>query len=221
MRNLASYRNSAGQIWLNIASSTLVLEDFVNIDNNIFLRYNTFFTLFKWCLPRRYWRSLELNSEAMCKATIIAHDCRRRLFFPDDSIDHILCSHFLEHVFPDEMESILRDFYRVLKPGGTLHIVVPDLRAQAVRYISRSEDSIAGDDFIKETVLSRHSRGSTKYRLLELIGAFGLQHRWMYDLSSITNKLLSAGFEITQRIETPSKHFRFGDGSVHALGFKP
>jgi len=47
--------------------------------------------------------------------------------FPDQFFDLALCSHTLEHVWDDE--ALLREFHRVLKPGGLLLVVVPhDLR---------------------------------------------------------------------------------------------
>lgn len=42
---------------------------------------------------------------------------------PDDSFDSIICSHVLEHV-PDD-EAAMGEMHRVLKPGGTLLVLVP------------------------------------------------------------------------------------------------
>jgi SAM-dependent methyltransferase len=47
----------------------------------------------------------------------------RRLPFPDQQFDAVLCSQVLEHVFtPDEF---LAEIHRVLRPGGTLLLAVP------------------------------------------------------------------------------------------------
>jgi SAM-dependent methyltransferase len=43
--------------------------------------------------------------------------------YPDNFFDSILCSHVLEHV-PDDMQA-MREFYRVLKPGGWAILQVP------------------------------------------------------------------------------------------------
>lgn len=45
--------------------------------------------------------------------------------FPDGSFDLIYCSHVLEHI-PDDAQA-LREFWRVLKPGGEAVIIVPIL----------------------------------------------------------------------------------------------
>ena len=222
MRNIDYYRNSKGEIWLNVASSTYVLEDFVNLDNNIFLHFLRVFIRFKRILPQKYWETINLYCEAKNKALLIRRDCRKSLFFPDNCVDHILCSHFLEHVFPAEMEVIVNDFHRVMKPKATLHVIVPDLKAQAEQYLlnNRNGKPLSADEFIKETLLGRESRGSSKYRLLEFLGAFGLQHRWMYDRSSMRKKLQDVGFEILEKNETPSKGYIVDDGSVHVVSCK-
>ncbi len=47
--------------------------------------------------------------------------------YPDDSIDEIYSSHALEHVEKGMIESTLREWRRVLKPGAAALILVPDL----------------------------------------------------------------------------------------------
>lgn len=222
MRDINFYRNSEGKIWLNVASSTQVLENYVNLDNHIFIHFLGIHRVFKNIVPKQYWDLIDKYREARQKALLIRHDCRKPLFFPDASVDHILCSHFLEHVFLVEMENIIRDFFRALKPNGTLHVIVPDIKAQAEQYLTDNGNGkpLSSDEFIRATLLSRESRGSLKYRLLEFGGAFGLQHRWMYDSLSMADKLRDAGFKILEDNETPSKRYRLNDGSVHLVAFK-
>ncbi len=223
MKNIDSYKNSQGKIWLNVASSVYVLDDFVNLDNNIFLHFLALFKRFKKIVPKKYWEIIEQYSEAKEKALLIRKDCRKPLFFPDNSVDHILCSHFLEHVFLVEMEKIIVDFYRVMKNNATLHIIVPDLRAQAELYLKNNNNGelLSADNFVRDTLLSRDSKGSFKYRLLEYLGAFGLQHRWMYDYNSMKKKLEDVGFGIIEENTTPSRLFRLNDNSVHIIAVKP
>ena len=202
-----------GQLWLNIASSLFVLPGFINLDNHVFLN------LSKWrligaLLPRQR-KLLDEYRRAHSTAQLIRHDCRKPVPFPSGSVDHILCSHFLEHVYPDEAEAILRDFHRALKPGGTVHIIVPDLAEWMAEY-RRTGDA---DAFILDTMLSTKGRGSLRYRLLEALGGFGLQHRWMYDHASISRRIEQAGFRITDQ-DSPSSFFRAGDGSIHVTAVK-
>jgi ubiquinone/menaquinone biosynthesis C-methylase UbiE len=41
--------------------------------------------------------------------------------------DLIYCSHALEHLYPHEVDQALGEFVRVLKPGGSAMVFVPDL----------------------------------------------------------------------------------------------
>lgn len=47
------------------------------------------------------------------------------------SVDAIWSSHNLEHVFDHEVPLALAEFLRVLRPGGTAYVQVPDLEAPA------------------------------------------------------------------------------------------
>ncbi len=187
IRNIDKYKNSVGQIWVNVASSTKFLDDAINMDNYIFLPILNIYPQIKWLIPSKYYGKIEEYIEANKQSKVLRHDCRKPLPFPHNSIDHILCSHFLEHVYYDEMMEILKDFYQKLKAGGTVHIILPDLQKQCEEYVERIKrgDPGAADHFIEETLLSKKSRGSFKYQRV-----VGLQHHWMYDQYSIVTKVL-------------------------------
>jgi SAM-dependent methyltransferase len=53
-------------------------------------------------------------------------DAAQPLPFPDGTFVEIHCSHVLEHLPWYRTEGILREWVRILKPGGRLHIWVPD-----------------------------------------------------------------------------------------------
>ena len=67
---------------------------------------------------------------------------------PDESQDAVFSSHNLEHLFPHELRAALSEFRRVLRPGGFLLVLVPDIqkaaaaiaagKAEAPLYISDS-----------------------------------------------------------------------------------
>ena len=46
---------------------------------------------------------------------------------PDGSVDEIFSSHALEHVTKFEVVPVLREWKRILKPGGLIDVQVPDL----------------------------------------------------------------------------------------------
>lgn len=47
----------------------------------------------------------------------------------DDSVDFIYAGHLVEHYFPDTLPAAIREWRRVLKPGGKLVILTPDCGA--------------------------------------------------------------------------------------------
>jgi hypothetical protein len=47
--------------------------------------------------------------------------------FPDDSVDRLYSSHFLEHLPWTHVPQVLADFARIIRPGGTIELHVPDM----------------------------------------------------------------------------------------------
>jgi predicted SAM-dependent methyltransferase len=204
-------------LYVNVASSIEVVNGFINLDNHLFIRMLRFPKFFEFILPKKYQKFFNAFVNASKKASLVKHDCRKPLKFNNNSVDHILCSHFLEHVYPIEADVILGDFNRVLKKGGTLHIIVPDLRIMIDQYLVSSTmgDPKACDKLVEATLLTRRHRGTFLFRVLEFFGGYGLQHLWMYDAKSIKDKILANNFIVDDQIIVPSKSYREGDASIH------
>jgi predicted SAM-dependent methyltransferase len=219
MKNL---NRQCDQVCLNVASSTSMLEGFINLDNHVLLTFLRMPRIMRMFLSSGHRDILNNYEQLIRKHTFIRHDCRKPLPFTDGTIDHILCSHFLEHVFASEAEEIISDFRRVLKLGGTIHIILPDILEMARKYVKAASviNPFAADEFIKETLLSRSDRGSLKFRFLEMLGGYGLNHKWMYDNYSIGQKVTRLGFILLDINETPSKSYRYNDGSIHIVARK-
>ncbi|MDS3859436.1 glycosyltransferase [Thermosynechococcaceae cyanobacterium BACA0444] len=66
---------------------------------------------------------------------VIAHDLKLGIPFADASFDLVYHSHVLEH-FPKALaDNFLKECYRVLRPGGVIRVVVPDLEQIARQYL--------------------------------------------------------------------------------------
>jgi predicted SAM-dependent methyltransferase len=63
-------------------------------------------------------------------------DLRAGLPFKDNAADVIYCCHVLEHFDIGRVARLLVEFHRVLRPGGGLRIVVPDLERAVAAYAS-------------------------------------------------------------------------------------
>jgi len=62
------------------------------------------------------------------------HDILDLSMFEDNSIDLIYVCHVLEHFKRYEIERVLTEWYRVLKPCGILRVAVPDFEAIVKAY---------------------------------------------------------------------------------------
>jgi len=51
----------------------------------------------------------------------------RKLPIRDNSVDYILARHILEHFGHVETQPVLKEWLRVLKPGGKIEVIVPNL----------------------------------------------------------------------------------------------
>src|SRR5579872_6001433 len=62
-------------------------------------------------------------------------DAMNGLPFASETVRHIHCEHFLEHLGPEHAARFLTECWRILTPGGTVRVIVPDaekyLRAYA------------------------------------------------------------------------------------------
>lgn len=60
---------------------------------------------------------------AQITGVAVVADLDQSLPFADESVDEIVAVHFLEHV--RDLERTMREFHRILQPGGALHAWVP------------------------------------------------------------------------------------------------
>ena len=67
---------------------------------------------------------------------ILHRELRKPLPYKPDTFDEIYCNHVLEHLTLEDGRRLVGEFYRILKPGGTCRLVVPDLELAAREYLS-------------------------------------------------------------------------------------
>lgn len=78
------------------------------------------------------WVNFDFASTNPC---VIGTDLLRRLPLGDATCDVVYSSHFLEHIPRAKVGNFLSECYRVLKPGGTLRLVLPDFEAMCKEYL--------------------------------------------------------------------------------------
>lgn len=91
------------------------------------------------CGPKYIKGFINIDANPLTK-TDIWLDVRCGIPFPDGSVASIYSTHMLEHLYPDELERLLRECLRVLKPDGGVRFIVPNLRSAILAYQQNRTD---------------------------------------------------------------------------------
>jgi predicted SAM-dependent methyltransferase len=89
------------------------------------------------------WTNIDFHavSEVVRKVNIL-----NGLPYEDASFDAAYSSHFFEHLSTSQVDGVLQETYRILKIGGVLRLVVPDLENICREYLLRLEKVREKDD---------------------------------------------------------------------------
>jgi len=145
-------------------------------------------------------------------------DVRRPLPVRDASCVEVYSEHLVEHLaYPGEVEAVLREWYRVLVPGGRLSVGVPDVEPVLLDYAAHRDRFVFDHaepwcpDWI-ETALDQ-----INYLFRQQGLAFGQDHLYAYDYATLAARLTSAGFvDVRQRALDPDRDSRAGTLYVDA-----
>jgi predicted SAM-dependent methyltransferase len=152
-----------GQVKINLGCGLAVTQGWINVDaslNALFAAWpkTTHKLLYRLSGANRYY-SLEQYCNLLETHVFIHHELSHSVPLKDGTADHIYSSHFLEHLFKQDAERLLKDCHRVLKPGGILRVCVPDLAYAVSLYARGKKEKMLGDYFFvedKESFLARH-----------------------------------------------------------------
>jgi len=109
----------------------------------------------------------------------------------DNSVSEIYAGHFLEHLDQREGKNFLNECWRVLLPGGTLGIMVPDTREIMRRYIL---DEPAPMEFPAGVHRDLRDLDQACHAII-FSTAQPSHHQWAYDKFTLTRALHEACFE--------------------------
>lgn len=85
------------------------------------------------------WINIDINS--LHADQYVAHDLRRPLPLRDGQVKRIFAEHVVEHLdFRHDVPGAFAEFHRILEPGGTLRIIVPDAERFVHAYVTRSHE---------------------------------------------------------------------------------
>lgn len=101
----------------------------------------------------------------------------------DNSAEVIYACHILEHFHKREAQRVLAEWRRILMPGGTLRLAVPDFAALVELYNKTKK--------LEHVIGSLFGNGNILYNV----------HHTTYDFSTLETVLLTAGFSNIHRYD--------------------
>lgn len=133
------------------------------------------------------------------RAPDVVSTADRLAFAKDGEFDLVRASHLLEHFAPDELDRVLGEWRRVLKPGGLLVVCVPDHLRLSWRAILQPSaldpDSPAGRRSFRDQV--------SGFFALDLPAEF--RHKMMFTARGLRRCLERNGFQVLHRLAWPAE----------------
>jgi protein O-GlcNAc transferase len=158
---------------------------------------------------REDWHEIRYDIDPNVQPDIVG-DMTNMSAVADSSVDAIWSSHNIEHLYPHQVEVALREFSRVLKPGGFVYMTLPDIQAVA-KHVAEGN---------LETPLYTSPAGPIcaidilyGFRPALASGHLFMAHKTGFTAQTLANKLASAGF---QNIEVKSIQL-----DLWAIAYKP
>ena len=133
----------------------------------------------------------------------VCWDITRGLPFADQSFEGIYTEHCLEHFSLPAAFEILKDLRRVLKPGGTLRVVVPDAEIYLRTYLAQ----LGGDKNAKFPFQDHEAFNGITAPVLSVNRVFyqdresPFGHQFMYDFDLLAKLLRNIGFNSVFRCD--------------------
>lgn len=112
-------------------------------------------------------------------------DVRYGLPFRSQSVKIIYSCHFFEHLYVEELEALLAECKRILRPDGGMRMAMPNLRSAVQMYCKNDMEWFNG--FPREF----HTLGGRFFNEMLCDG----QHRIVFDFDFLAELLADAGFQ--------------------------
>lgn len=150
--------NTARPLRLNLGCGDKILPGYVNVD--------------------------VVESRAGMKPDVIC-DLHDLAPFADSSADEILSVHVVEHFWRWEIRDVLREWIRVLKPGGRMVVECPNIKSACETFLQNPEQFSRDDQHGQRTMWVFY--GDPKWKDPLMI------HRWGYTPESLRSLLAEVG----------------------------
>ena len=124
---------------------------------------------------------------------IVYLDATRRFPFNDATFDYIMAEHMIEHVGFAEGQEMLRECFRVLKPGGRVRFATPDLKVLlSLHSEHRTPKQDEYIDFVASHLQPEARECKEVFVINNAFRAWG--HQFLYDEETLRHALRNQGF---------------------------
>ena len=136
-----------------------------------------------------------LNTDVLPTSRKVAYlDATRRFPFNDDVFDYVYSEHMIEHIEHEGAVFMLRECFRVLKPGGKIRISTPDLKVYTGLH---SKEKTASQkfyiDWVIQNLMPEVDYCEEVFLINNAFRAWG--HQFLYDRETLRATMARAGFE--------------------------
>jgi len=159
-----------------------------------------------------HWTSVDMTLQ--CD---IYWDLRLPIPLPSNSVSKIYSSHLFEHLTYSEGQSLLKESLRLLKPGGTFSICVPNARIYIEHYLGI--EPVPEDYFGWRPAFNN----TTPIDAINYVAYMDGEHKYMFDQENLLHILTHSGFnEVASRpFDAETDRSERDYESLYAIGMKP
>ena len=153
------------------------------------------------------WRLLDgwLNADIAIIPGVMCMDATQRFPFQDDIFHRVYSEHMIEHVSYREGVYMLKECYRILRAGGVIRVVTPNLATILGLYV---HDLCAAQNEYVEWICQTFVRDSPPNPVSVINTMFHeWGHQFIYDEKTLANLMHGVGFHSVRRCKLGESSF--------------
>ena len=169
------------EIKLNLGCGKQTPEKWINVDYSFGAKFAKIPLLNKLGLTQIKW-----------DIKILIQNLLKPFPWKTETIDIVYSSHTLEHFTRQDGHRFLMECHRVLKKGGIIRIIVPDLKTAINNYV----DGETRSDYFLENLVVLYPTSKNFLRQILMPYTF-VPHKCMYDNETLLDIICKLGFNAT------------------------
>ncbi|ASJ20182.1 class I SAM-dependent methyltransferase [Brachyspira hampsonii] len=214
-------RNALREYLLNISNNIeSILYNNITLQNANDKKHHTYYKLNKnyyyklnfgpgpnFIKPDPSWINIDMDNNI--GDVVMNFNEIQELPFEDGSVECIYASHVFEHMSIYAAPKVFKECYRVLKDGGVLRIIIPDIKKAIKKYL---ENDYSHEAFIDNKYIAKSLLGIEDYTIFEALKAelispssqnlYGIAHQNGWDFEALVMELKRVGFNPNQIVES-------------------